>query len=220
MINLAETEREGASITDGSQWTMMNQDRDSWFDPHGMVFLMYTQNGETYDAIGTPNAGGEAKNADHAPNGLLADPGLLHITPQWIASLPTDPVALRDLLLEQSKVSAGDWSNRHGLWEGLAELFHTADFAIPVNVRTAIYRVMAQEKGLEANLTTVDGRPVYVISRFERDDVQQLLFDPGTGRCVGRRSLFLGDAPGAPANRVMSWSIWEQHVVAKAGDKQ
>jgi hypothetical protein len=61
---------------------------------------------------------------------------------------------------------------------------------------------------------------MYVISRFERDDVQQLLFDPGTGRCVGRRSLFLGDAPGAPADRVMSWSIWEQHLVAKAGDKQ
>jgi hypothetical protein len=115
---------------------------------------------------------------------------------------------------------AGDWSNRHGLWEALAELFHTSDFAIPADVRTAIYRVMAQERGLAANLTTVDGRTVYVISRLERDDVQQLLFDPGTGRCVGRRSLFLGDAPGAPADRVTGWAIWDQHVVAAAGDKQ
>jgi hypothetical protein len=207
---------EGASMTvDGSQWTMMKQDRYSWFDPRGMAFLGFAQNGETFDATG---AG--AKNAEPTPTGPVGNGSLLSPTPQWITSLPTDPGALRDLLLAQSKDYAGDWSNRHGLWEALAELFDTADFAIPVNVRTAIYRVMAQEKGLEANLTIVDGRPMYVISRFERDDVQQLLFDPGTGRCVGRRSLFLGDAPGAPADRVMSWSIWEQHLVAKAGDKQ
>jgi len=218
---------EGAQMTpDGSLWTMMNQDRDSWFDPRGMVFLMYTQNGKTYSANGrpansegTPGPGADKFGPDPTP-GPVEHPNLVTPTPQWIASLPTDPSALRDLLLAQSKDYAGDWSNRHGLWEALAEVFHTADFAIPVNVRTAIYRVMAQEKGLEANLTTVDGRPMYVISRFERDDVQQLLFDPGTGRCVGRRSLFLGDAPGAPADRVMSWSIWEQHLVAKAGDKQ
>jgi len=64
----------------------------------------------------------------------------------------------------------------------------------------------------------VDGRDVYVISRVERDDAQQLLFDPATGRCIGRRSLFLGDDPGAPADRVMSWSIWTQSVVAAVGD--
>ena len=29
---------EGASMSvDGSQWQMMNQDRDAWFDPRGMV---------------------------------------------------------------------------------------------------------------------------------------------------------------------------------------
>lgn len=199
---------EGASISvDGSQWQMMNQDRDAWFDPRGMVLLTYSE-------------GGKNQKGDAAPTGPVAHPDLTHITVQWIASLPTDPGQLRDLLLQQSKDAAGDWSNRHGLWEALTELFHTSDLAIPVDVRTAIYRVMAQEKGLEANLTTVDGRAVYVISRFERDDVQQLLFDPSTGRCIGRRSLFLGEATGAPADRVMSWSIWEQHVVAAAGDKQ
>jgi hypothetical protein len=199
----------GAMITnDGTPWTMQNQDRGSWFDPRGMVFLMYRENG------------GANRTADPAPAGPPAQVDLTHITPQWIASLPTDPGALRDVLLRQSKGIAGDWSDRHGLWEGLAELFHTADLAIPVDVRTAIYRVIAQEKGLAANRTVVGGRDVYVITRAERDSAQQLVFDPATGRCIGRRSLFLGDDPGVPADRVMSWSIWDQHVVAKVGDEK
>jgi hypothetical protein len=194
----------GASISvDGSQWDMQRQDRDAWFDPRGMVLLRYTDDGGT-------------RMGDPTPTGPVAHPDLVHITVQWISSLPTDPGQLRDLLLEQSKSAAGDWSNRHGLWEALAELFHTSDLAIPVDVRTAIYRVMAQEKGLAASRTTVDGRDMYVISRVERDGAQQLFFDPQSGRCVGRRSLFLGDAPGAPADRVMSWSIWEQRVKVPA----
>jgi hypothetical protein len=198
----------GAAITfDDSQWRMTRQDRGSWFDPRGMVFLMFRQDGQ--DDV-----------ADKAPTGPPAHPSLVTVTPQWITSLPTDPATLRDLLLDQSKAFAGDWSNRHGLWEGLGELFRISDFAIPVDVRSAIYRVMAQEKGLSASRTTVEGRDVYVISRVERDDVQQLLFDPATGRCIGRRSLFLGEAPGAPADRVTSWSIWDQHLVAKVGDEK
>ena len=198
----------GAMITnDGTPWKMQTQDRGSWFDPRGMVFLGYRE------------AGGELQKGEDPPTGPVAHADLMHDTPQWIASLPTDPSALRDLLLPQGKQIAGDWSDRHGLWEGLAELFHTADFVIPVDVRTAIYRVMAQEKGLSANRTVVAGRDVYVITRVERDGAQQLLFDPATGRCIGRRSLFFGDDPGAPADRVMSWSIWDQHVVAKLGDE-
>jgi hypothetical protein len=197
---------EGAAITyDDAQWKMIRQDRGSWLDPRGMVFLMFRQDGQ--DVVGSK-----------APTGPPAQPSLVTITPQWIASLPTDPDTLRALLLRQSKDTAGDWSNRHGLWEDLAELFRTSDFAIPLDVRIAIYRVMAQEKGLAANLTTVDGHNVYVISRVERDDVQQLVFDPDTGRCIGKRSLFLGNIPFAPADRVVSWSIWEQHLVAKVGD--
>jgi hypothetical protein len=185
---------------------MMNQDRGAWYDPRGMVFLGYRQDGRM-------QPGGPA------PSGPPAHPDLLHITPQWIDGLPTDPGKLRDLLLEQSADYAGDWSNRHGMWEALAELFHTSDFAIPVDVRTAIYQVMAQEKGLSASHTTVAGHDVYVISRVERDDAQQLLFDAQTGRCIGRRSLFLGDDPGAPADRIMSWSIWTQSVVTAFGDE-
>ena len=201
-IILVSQTGEGASITvDGTQWTMVKQDRDSWFDPRGMVFLMYTQDGKTYPAS--------------APTGPVEHPDLLHITPQWIASLPTDPGTLRDLLLDQSIQYAGDWSNRHGLWEALAQLFHTSDFAIPIDVRTAIYRVLAQENGLVASRTTVFGHDVFVITRVERDDAQQLFFDPDTGRCVGRRSMNLGK--DAPADRVMSWSFWSQSVVAAVG---
>lgn len=189
----------------GTTTTVVNQDRDSWFDPRGMVFLMYRENGVD-------------RKAQDPPAGPPAHADLTHITPQWIASLPTDPGTLRDLLLEQSKNIAGDWSDRHGLWEGIAELFHTADFAIPVDVRTAIYRVLGQEKGLAANRTVVGGRDVYVITRIERDDAQQLLFDPATGRCIGKRSLFLGADPNAPVDGVMSWSIWDQHVVTRMGD--
>jgi hypothetical protein len=165
------------------------------------------------------NGGGD-QPAGSAPAGPPTHPDMIHNTPQWIASLPTDPGTLRDLLLEQSRDIAGAWSNRHGLWDGLAELFHTADFAIPVDVRTAIYRVLAQEKGLTANRAVVGGRDVYLITRVERDDAQQLLFDPASGRCIGRRSLFLGDDPSVPADRVLSWSIWDQHVVAKVGDEK
>jgi hypothetical protein len=45
-----------------------------------------------------------------------------------------------------------------------------------------------------------------------------LLFDPATGRCIGKRSLFLGVDPNSPADGVVSWSIWDQHVVTRMGD--
>jgi hypothetical protein len=197
----------GAQITnDGTPWTMRRQDRGEWFDPRGMVFRGYRDTGPV-------------QQGDPAPSGPPAHPDLAHITPQWIVSLPTDVNALRDLLLAQSASSAGKWSNRYGLWEALAQLFHTSDLAIPVDVRASIYRVMAQENGLAANRTVVEGRDVYVISRVEGNGAQQLLFDPATGRCIGRRSLYLGDDPGVPADHLMSWSIWTQSVVAAVGDE-
>ena len=96
---------QGALITvDGSQWTMSDQNRDAWYDPRGMVFLMYREDGKTYDQA-------DSKNVDPAQTGPVEHPDLLARSPQWIVSLPTDPGALADLLLAQSKDYAGDWSH-------------------------------------------------------------------------------------------------------------
>lgn len=201
---------EGASVAlsqDPGPWIMQDKAQESWLDPQGMrELLARAADGKTI--------------APHLPGSEPAPVTLDAPTPQWIASLPTEPETLRDLLLAQSAHLRGDWSSRHGLWSALGELFQRADLVIPPAVRIAIYQVLAQESGLTASRTTVAGRDVYVISRIEGVDGYQLLFDPDTGRVVGRRILAVDDVGngGAPADRVAAWFVWDQAVVTSLGE--
>jgi hypothetical protein len=196
----------GASIKPGSTapWPMVDQSNGAWYDPATMRLLRVVSD---HEGVTQPG---------HLPP---ASPiGLFNASPQWIDRLPATADELGPLLLDQAAADAGNWSTRHGLWEAVAELFHRTDLAIPPAVRVALYQVLAQEKGLTASRVSIDGRDLIAITRVERTDGQQLLFDPATGRGVGNRSFYLGhDEPGAPADGLMSWAVWEQAVVAETG---
>jgi hypothetical protein len=193
----------GAVIEPHPPWPMVDQSNQAWYDPATMRLL-----------------GEVAPVGQSFPGHLLpASPtGLYNASPQWIDGLPTTADKLGPVLLTDAAVGAGQWSVRHGLWEAVAELFHRNDLAVPPAVRVALYQVLAQEKGLTASRVTLNGRDLIAITRTERTDGQQLLFDPATGRCVGHRSFYLGhDEPGAPADGLMSWAVWEQAVVDRVG---
>jgi hypothetical protein len=62
----------------------------------------------------------------------------------------------------------------------------------------------------------VDGHDLIAITRTEREHGTQLLFDPATGRCSGRVSLYFGvDGPGVARDNIMSWSVWQQEMVSR-----
>jgi hypothetical protein len=191
-----------AIYTNGTAWQPMDQTNSRWYDIPTMRLLRMSPSN------GLPEGPG-------APTG---PPSLGNPTAAWLASLPTDPDALRDALLAAAASGAGDWSVRHGLWEEVWQLFSQLDLVVPVALRVALYQVLSEESSEAATRVTLDGRSLVAITRVERDDGQQLLFDAATGRCVGHRSLYLGhDAPGAPANGVRSWSIWDQGLVPAVG---
>jgi hypothetical protein len=189
-------------------WRMQRQARQSWLEPTLLRYQRIVANGKII--LGTPDVGFDAD-----PRGPI---GLNNPSLEWLTMLPTNEEELSSVLLTEAEPNRGVWSTRHALWEPLSELFLKADLAVPPAVRVAIYRMLASETGLTAQVLTVGGRDVYAIGRVERDRALELLFDPATGRVVGRRSLYLGDEdPGVTPDRVMSWSIWEQKVVSAVG---
>jgi hypothetical protein len=197
------TQAVGAAVTiDGTPWTMIDESSTAWYDPATMRLLKLTPARD-----GVPQG----------PNARVVPPDLDDATPAWVASWPTDPDALRQFLLDAAAPSAGDWAVRHRIWDGVSHVLATTDLVLPPAVRVALYQVLSEESGEVATHVTVAGRSLLAITRVERTDGQQLLFDPATGRCVGHRSIFVGQDPGAPADGVMSWAVWDQAVVPAVG---
>jgi hypothetical protein len=202
------SEGEGAGLG-GPTPQVMVQRRDAWYDPQGLLLLRLKdlESGETLLGGSLDATGSHSTVVD-----------LIHPTPAWLAGLPSDPDELAALLIQQSENVRGGWSGRYGLWEALASLFSAGDLVVPTGTRVALYEALAREDGLTAQRTTIGGRDVIAITRYERDSGQQLLFDPATGRCVGRASLFTGDPqPDLAADGVMSWSVWTQSLVSRTG---
>lgn len=190
-------------------WRWEPEHHEMWLDPLGFRPLRIIRNGQTMLNEGEPDRHPMAV-AQRRQRANLHYP-----TVEWLAALPTDPAALEALLLRESKQES--WSNRYGMWEALSDLFRRADLALRPDVRVAIYDVMAAEDGLTATVVYVDGRRLYAIGRVERDHGQQIIFDPETGRAVGRRWVALSDVEPNPADGVMSWSLWRQAVVDVVG---
>jgi hypothetical protein len=193
---------DGPGLNYAGVWRWEWSRHEMWLHPPTMEPVEIRRDGTTVLRMDPRNVGSP-------------QPGIARPTAGWLASLPTDPEALRTVLLPKT---SGGWSAEHDLWEQVMNLCQLSDLLIPADVRVALYRALALEEGLIAQRMTLGDRHVLALARVEGTDNQQLLFDGATGRCVGRGSVYVGDpghALGPGDGR--SWLVWRQSVVTAVG---
>ncbi|BCB87545.1 hypothetical protein Psuf_048580 [Phytohabitans suffuscus] len=197
-----------------SNGTLERQIREIWFDPQGMVAVSITDGKREMSA---DPAAGRAAFKDRGPS-------LFQPTPEWLATLPTDPDQLRAELREQIG-EGGAWSTDHALWSTLQEVYFSADLVMTPELRAALLRSFTGLRGITSSEITVDGRRLVAVRHTERGGGNEILFDPATGSAVGRRSMSLDGSvtvsvpPGAPKLEpgVTYQATWTQKVVAGVG---
>lgn len=207
----ATVEGNGAPPQEGR---IERQIREMWFDPQGMVTMSVTD--------GQVNLGADPS----AERGAFErqGPSLNWSTPEWLASLPTDPAQLRAELRELTG-DGGAWSTDHALWSTLQELYLRADLVLSPEVRAALLLSFTGLRGLTSSDLTVDGRRLVAVRHTERGTGDEILFDPATGQAVGRRTVSPdpdvtltapADAPKLDPG-VLYQATWTQKVVAAVG---
>jgi hypothetical protein len=209
----------------GEEWTP-SYTHEMWLDVNGAIPLMirradgsdgFTVGGPepTADPSGTPSpvpADSKNENMDGEIARARAElaeqgPSLNRPTPAYLASLPTDPQPLLDLMKEQFGPSAGDWSVDHGVFDQTRNLLYTNEPLLTGAVRAAIYRALALLPGTgSSGQVTYHGQRYVTIWFTERGERQaEFLFDPTTGRVAGE----------GPVDRAV---LWHHAVVDRVGD--
>ncbi|WP_020522559.1 hypothetical protein [Catelliglobosispora koreensis] len=198
----------------GNTGELETQARQMWLDPNGGTPLRLEADGA--DLLSGPRAGG-------ATNEPAAEPGVRFPTLAWLASLPTEPSALL-AALRASTGTHDKWSVDQQLWDAMGGLYTSHEIALSPTLRAALFRSYKGINGLAAREITFDGRPLVAIRFVENDYGQEILFDPLTGRAVGRSSLHFGDinitrpssapADGPVAEPALTYiAVWTQQLV-------
>jgi hypothetical protein len=200
----------GGSLETG---TIGREDHEMWLDPQGMIPLKITRDGvdlmtgpkeqvarETDPQKKKLGAGPEEEIARQRQE--LADngPSAFRPTPAWLADLPADPAALRALLLDE--VGVNKWSGDHRLFTALSDLLINAEPILEPATRTALYGALGTIGRLTALDTTAEGLRVYAIRHTENGSIDEILFDPTTGRFLGRGSGHEDTPPPASAGGI------------------
>jgi hypothetical protein len=165
-----------------------------WYDVHA---------GQMINLPIEAQAKAERRSGIHAP------------TLQWLASLPTDPKKL----LAHLRVEVGQhqrWTVDGQLWDRMSELYAQCELALTPAQRAALLRAFTGMTGLSTRHIALDGRSLVAIRQTDDTNGHEILFDPDTGRAVGRASYYLGSDvtfvnPFEPGG--LSRSIWTQSVV-------
>ncbi|HCU51923.1 MAG TPA: hypothetical protein DGG94_19340 [Micromonosporaceae bacterium] len=173
-----------ASVSRGADMNTLRIERqvaNLWLDPQGLIVVR--------DGDGSvPTLPTVEEQRD-----WLRDkgPGLLQPTPQWLAGLPTDPGKLLKLLRREVGTHKS-WSVDHQLWDAMANLYFSGEIALTPQTRAALLRSFAGMNGLSVRDTVFNGQRLVAIRHTENETVEEILFDPVTGRAVGRASGWLG----------------------------
>ncbi|MFD0823130.1 CU044_5270 family protein, partial [Micromonospora zhanjiangensis] len=218
-----------------------------WFDPHGMKTQRMRRTDGAQRRPFTPadaeairklkydlNAPPEVTDDGPAPDqplppdcttcGVARDPGeLFHPSPEYLASLPTDPVRL----LVTLRTIVGD-HNKHSpdqqVFQAIKELFNHADGIIPPDLRAALYRALALIPGVQRAAGQVDmggqrGIAVGRVGEATEDPTsrEDLVFDTTGRRLIGFRTVQVKAARGVPVGTVTWWEVIENTVVDKVG---
>jgi len=175
----------------------LKDEHEIWFWPEGMTAAASARSGVTMpDGETSPPA--------------VDEPSIWQPTPEWLAALPTEPAALRAELLEGIGDNA-KWSDDHLLAKEIGELLVSSEALLRAEVRVAMLKLIKGWKRLSARETVFDGRRVWAIRQTEQDRFNELLFDPATGRAVGRASG-IGDTADYQV-------LWTHKLVGKAGQR-
>ncbi len=168
-----------------------------WFNPEGMAAVKNIRNGVE-------------NQVDAGAGAPVGTPYIWQPTPAWLAALPTGPAALRKELLEGIGDNA-KWTDDYLLGKEIGELLVSSEPLLKADVRVAMLKSIKSWKGLSARETVFDGKRVWAIRQTEQGHFNELLFDPATGRAVGRASGI--------DNEVSYQVLWTHKVVAKAGER-
>lgn len=142
-------------------------------------------------------------------------------TPRWLADVPTDPVALRARLDEET---FGSFTRPRFLPEGgpmpsLATMFSRSEPRLPPELRVGLYRMIAGLDGLTVSEVIVDGRRCWAVGQVGDGGLTvSLLFDAETARVIGQRrvgSRVAGPKGGSPRYDLdaVRQSVWTFAVV-------
>jgi hypothetical protein len=149
-------------------------------------------------------------------------PGLHNPTPEFLASLPRDPAALKALLLAQ--VGKADQPDRtdYLLYKEIIGLIHSVDALLTPEFRAVIYQILADIPGMKRipGRTDLAGRTgVAIATQTSPGYLGEIILDPDTSRVIGHRSVLTEDRDGLPNGMVTGSSTTDQKIVAKVGEK-
>ncbi|MBB5871199.1 hypothetical protein F4553_004578 [Allocatelliglobosispora scoriae] len=193
----------GGAVASPAVVTTEAEVREIWFDPQGAIPLKITDGVNDLNAGPKSNFAAEIAQArdDLATQG----PSLIRPTPQWLAALPTDPTALLAQLRAESQQEGAAWSVDHRLWDTMANLYSGSEIALTPAVRAALLQALSGLHGLTTSTVTVNGHSLVAIRHTEKLSGDEILFDPASGKAVGRRTLY--------NNQVEYESTWVQSIV-------
>lgn len=187
--------------------TIVEQDRDYWFDPQGGLLR-----GAAFDG-GPP----QVENDKVGPGQSVGS--IIFPTPEWLAGLPTDPAALL-AELRGAMDEDGPWSVDHQVWSAMQEFYLKCDLLLGPELRVALLKAFTSLRGITSSDVTIDKRRLVAVRHTERSSGDEILFDPATGRAVGRRSVNVDGTlkldPASPVRLgpgVGYQAIWSQQVV-------
>lgn len=148
--------------------------------------------------------------------------GIHYPTLAWLAGLPTDPEELLARLRGEGAHPV-DWNADHQLWGRMAQIYAYCEIALSPRQRAALLRAFTGMSGMSVRDVEVDGKLLVAIRQTDDTDNggNEILFDPATGRAVGRGSTYSGDdvtitqAPSGPvlAPGVLYQATWTQSIV-------
>jgi hypothetical protein len=207
-----------ASLDPSGGGQMEQQIREVWFDPQGMVALQITDGQQSFmDGL----KGDRAGNIAQGRAALAAEgPSFYRATPQWLAGLPDDPDALVAVL--RQTVQTNKWSQSHNIWNTMYEFSMNGDLLLSPANRAALFQAYGRLDGLTAESVVINGETFIGLRHNENGSVDEVLFDPTTGRAMAVRSLYAGEiavspAPGQPQldPSMMYQAFFLQELVAK-----
>ncbi|MDI1462041.1 hypothetical protein QEZ54_13785 [Catellatospora sp. KI3] len=199
------------------------QPRSIWYDPEGMVPLRLLAGDR--DMFGGPRSDLEAEQAQARQFLAEHGPSVLMPTPQWLASLPTDPAQLLARL--RGDVTGNDsWAVDHQVWDYMSQVYAECDILLAPQVRAALLRAYAGMDGLTAGEVMVDDTRLVAIRQTDRGTAYEILFDPVTAWAVGRRTidvsgtLNLTSAGSTPVfNPLVAYhATWTQTIVSSTDE--
>jgi hypothetical protein len=162
---------------------------EMWVDPQGAIIvgIVINQAGQPQD-VAMPPGVDDGEIARQRAEFAASGPSLAHPTPAFLATLPTDPGALLELISDQLGRPGGDGPVRNDLiFKGSLEFLAVAEPLLSPEVRAAYLSALALAPGavVDDSPRRFGGHDVYVVKQESDYGVIAIIVDASTGRVVG-----------------------------------